>query len=280
MSNNKKGKSPITWNPKNVFSGTARYYARYRPGYPDEVFQLLRKKFSPDHFSRVLDLGCGTGQVALPIAPFVSEVIAVDPQMEMLEETGALAAAGGIQNIRWIPGESGDLPQMAAAIGEIDLTVIARAFHWMDREQTLKDLYPLTRPGGGAAVISDSGPRDGMKLPWKEVIDRAVKCWLGEVRKAGTQGAYSHPTKRFDAYLKESAFRNLETALIQVERTWNLDQIIGYLYSTSSSSIPVLGNKKAPFEAEVRAGLQKLEPPGQFKEPVTIEILMAWKTAS
>jgi ubiquinone/menaquinone biosynthesis C-methylase UbiE len=278
MPDKDKVNSPITWNPKNLFSGTAWYYSRYRPGWPDNVFQVLKNKFRLDHLSRVLDLGCGTGQVALPVAALVSEVIAIDPQEEMLKEASLLAAAKSLENIRWLQGESGDLSRMAALIGKIDLTVIARAFHWMDKKQTLNDLYAMTVPGGGIAIISDSGPRDGPKPHWKKAIDKVVKRWLGEERRAGTEGTFSSPAILFETVLKDSLFRKVETALIHMERTWDIDRIIGYLYSTSSSSIPVLGDKKGPFEAAMRAALKEAEPSGQLKESVTIEILMAWKS--
>jgi len=173
-----------TWNPKNVFTGTAWFYARYRPDYPDDVIDLLREEFKLSKKSRVLDLGCGTGQVALKIAPHVSEVIAVDPQKDMLKEGQELADAKRIANIKWMLGESGDMPCLSAHIGEINLTVIARAFHWMDREQILKDLYSITQADGGVAIIQDSGPRDGPTLLWKEIIDRTVKHWVGRTKKS------------------------------------------------------------------------------------------------
>jgi len=273
-------RSRITWNPKNIFSGTAWYYARYRPGYPDEVFGLLREKFALNQGSRVLDLGCGTGQIAIPMSSSVQEVIAVDPQEEMLQEAQSQAATKGANNIRWLLGESGHLPQMESVIGKVNLTAIARAFHWMDREQTLRDLYPITQSGGGVALVNDSGPRDGPKTPWKETVDRMVKRWLGEERKAGTEGTYSHPKKTYEAILEESPFKGLEMAVIQLERKWSVEQIIGYIYSTSSSSLPVLGDKKGPFEEDIRKSLLELEPSGQFTEPVRIEIMMVWKRES
>jgi ubiquinone/menaquinone biosynthesis C-methylase UbiE len=277
MPSNEKKNTEITWNPKNVFSGTAWFYAHYRPNYPDEVIDLLRKRFKLSNKSRILDLGCGTGQIAFQIAKYVSEVIAVDPQEDMLKEGQKLTENNGISNIKWIIGESGDIPRISSHIHGIDLTVIARAFHWMDKEQILKDLYKITKLDGGIAIISDSGPRDGQMIPWKETIDQLVKKWLGEQRKAGTQGTYSHPTKRFETTLRESEFRDLEHADFNIERIWTIDQIIGYLYSTSSSSIPVLGESKEPFEAELRVRLKELDPTEQFREQVKVNVLMVWK---
>jgi ubiquinone/menaquinone biosynthesis C-methylase UbiE len=266
-----------SWNPDNIFTGTAWYYARFRPTYPDEVIHLLVERFKLDQKSRILDLGCGTGQVALKLAPYVAEVVAIDPQEEMLKEGKTTAGSRGISNITWLKGNSGGLPDMAGQIGMVNLTVIARAFHWMNREQTLHDLFKITVPGGGVAVISDSGPYDRTLIPWKETIQQTVKTWLGEERKAGTEGTFSHPKRRFETYLKESEFRNYEEATCPAERNWTLDEIIGYMYSTSLASPPVLGNKKDAFEADLRERLLKIETTGRFKESVEIVINMVWK---
>jgi len=272
-----KDSARITWDADNVFTGTAWYYARYRPGYPDEVIKLLVDKFKLRKNSRALDLGCGTGQVALALAPHVSEVIAIDPLEAMLKEARALASVKKITNIIWLPGEAKNLKSMASEIGEIDITVIARAFHWMDRTQTLHDLYQITRPEGGLAIIADSGLLYQPTTPWKEIIDETVKLWIGEERKAGTTGTYTHPGKHHQEILEKSDFKNVELAEIQTERTWSIDQIIGYIYSTSSTSLPVLGDKKEPFEEDLRNRLKKLEPAGHFKEQVTVRMMMCRK---
>jgi hypothetical protein len=124
----------------------------------------------------------------------------------------------------------------------------------ISREQILKDLYKIiTKSDGGVAIIIDSGPRDGLTLPWKEIIDQTVRRWLGEERKAGTKGTYSHPTKRFETILQESEFRDLEFADFKLERSWSIDQIIGYLYSTSSSSLPVLGRQGRTVQSRYKS---------------------------
>jgi ubiquinone/menaquinone biosynthesis C-methylase UbiE len=267
-----------TWETDNIFAGTAWYYSRYHPEYPEQVKRLITGKFNLNKKSRILDLGCGTGQITLPLAPLVAEVIAIDPLDEMLQEGKLLATRKGISNIRWLLGESGNLARMALDIGEIDLTVIAQAFHWMDREQTLRDLYPLIKPSGGLVLITADGPKtDSPDTDWKVIISDTVRFWMGDIRKAGTKGTYTHPAKRFETVLAESRFHGFESYQFTTKRTWTLESIVGYLYSTSSTSIPVLDDKKEPFEADLRKRLATLEPSGLFIENAVTQVMLVWK---
>ena len=89
----------------DLFKGTARYYSRYRPGYPDEMIALVIERFCLDGTGRLLDLGCGTGQLLIPLAPHVETAIGMDPEPEMLAEAARVAADEGISNAVWIEGE-------------------------------------------------------------------------------------------------------------------------------------------------------------------------------
>ena len=265
------------WDPKNLFIGTAEYYARYRPGYPPKAIRTLAEKFGLNEGSRVIDLGCGPGKIALKLAPYVGEVIAIDPQEEMLEEGRKIAARRNINNIIWRNGLSTELTGMVKAPGEIDLVVIARAFHWMDRKKTLEDVYSVVRAGGGIAVINDRDPLNQPEVAWREIIKAMIREWLGEERRAGTAGTFAPLPKTHEEVVQESRFRDMIVIYLNTMRTWTTDRIIGYVFSTSYASVPVLGEKKEAFEADLRRRLTGLEPSGRFRERATTEIIMAWK---
>jgi SAM-dependent methyltransferase len=132
----------------SIYEGTAWYYARYRPVYPPSLVSVLREQFRLDGRGRLLDLGCGPGPVAIPLAHLFEEVVAVDPDEAMRAEGERIARERGINNIEWRFGGSKDL---SPALGQFRLVTMGNSFHWMDRARTLEALYDLVIDGGGLA---------------------------------------------------------------------------------------------------------------------------------
>ncbi|MFE3961036.1 methyltransferase domain-containing protein [Nocardia sp. NPDC059091] len=73
----------------DLFADTAWHYARYRPGYPSEFLDEIVRSFQLDGSGRLLDLGCGTGQLTVPLSKHVREAVGVDPEPQMLIEAAA-----------------------------------------------------------------------------------------------------------------------------------------------------------------------------------------------
>jgi hypothetical protein len=61
----------------------------------------------------------------------------------------------------------------------------------------------------------------------------------------------------------------------EFDRSWTLDQAIGYLYSASLPLRQLLGDRQTAFEQASTDALLTIDPNGQFVEPVTLEVMAA-----
>jgi ubiquinone/menaquinone biosynthesis C-methylase UbiE len=258
----------------SLFEGTAHYYAQFRPGYPHSLVEFLREKADLSSTDRVLDLGTGTGQVVLALAPYVASMVAMDPDAEMLAEARRRAADAGITNVEWRQGSSEDLP---GQLGHFRLITIGSAYHWMDREETARRLYEMLEKNGVLVIL---GNRLAAEKEWHKERAKTVEKWLGTERRAG-ESTYEHPTVLHEEVVAQSAPFNVEKYKFGTyEQTLPLDAVVGYLYSTSFASRRLLGGHLDEFERDLRSSLLHLVPDGQFSEDREIEAIVARRRES
>ncbi|HEY8292458.1 MAG TPA: methyltransferase domain-containing protein, partial [Thermomicrobiales bacterium] len=257
----------MTADSSHLFAGTAWYYARYRPGYPDSFFRHVTARFALDGTTRLLDLGCGTGQLTVPLAPHVAAVVGMDPNPEMLAEAAVSAAAMGIRNVRWVNGSDRDLDRLAGDLGIFHVVTMGRSFHWMDRPATLRSLDGMIDRGGGIVLAGEDERIWEVPGVWQEAAREVIQRWLGAARRAGG-GTYAPPGDPFEEALAHSAFTRVERYATTYQRAVTVDALIGYLYSTSYCSPTLLGDKRDAFEADLRQTLRLLAPDGALTEAV------------
>ena len=137
-------------DPRSRFTATVEDYRRYRPDYPDALFDWIAGEARLVAGDRVLDVGCGTGISSRPLAERGFEVIGLDPNEAMLE---AARAEGG--SVRYVRGDAETLP----VDGSVAAIVGGQSFHWIDLDRALPRMRALLRPGG--RVIAFWNLRDG-----------------------------------------------------------------------------------------------------------------------
>jgi SAM-dependent methyltransferase len=246
----------------DLFEGAAYYFARYQADYPQALFDFLISDFALDAGAAVLDLGCGTGQIGVPLAKSVSRVVCVDPDAAMLAEAREFARRSGALNIEFIEGRSEDL---RLAEKSFRLTTLAGAFHWMDRPRVLELLDTLIEPRGGVAITSRE--RRGCEPgDWWNELWKYVENFWGGYFPAGKGGV--RPTLEFSntEALERSPFANVREVHHPYEHRWRLEDLVGYVFSTSKACPGVLGERKPTFEAGLRNLFHSLSPEGVFFE--------------
>jgi SAM-dependent methyltransferase len=251
-----------------LFAGTAEFYRRYRPRYPDAFFADLAARFDLSRRGRVLDLGCGPGFIAVPLAALGAEVIAVDPQPEMLAAAREEAAAAGCR-LTCIEGTAEELD---AGIAPLRITTLGRSFHWMQREAVLDFLDGVIEPEGAVVLLEEERPEG---IDWRQVTRDYVTAWNGGASPAQSRNTRRRSGVPHRAVLTASPFGRLETLRYPVTRRWPIDSIVGYVYSTSAGTPARLSGNGDAFEAGLRDHLAALPGAPDFAEAVEVVATLA-----
>jgi trans-aconitate methyltransferase len=135
---------------------------RHRPPYPAETFAILAELINgePRH---VLDVGCGTGDIARYLVERVERLDAVDFSLHMIEQ-GKQLPNGDHPHLHWLQGPVEDVtlnpPYALVTAGE--------CLHWMDWNVMLPRFHELLLPGGYLAIVE----RNTLPDSWLEIIPR------------------------------------------------------------------------------------------------------------
>ncbi len=190
---------PIPFVPDR-FRSAAPHYLAGRPAYAPALIRRVAQLCGLDGTGRLLDLGCGPGQLAVAFAPFVADVLAVDPEPAMMATGQSLAGSAAVT---FRQGSSQDLDP---SWGRFRAVTIGRAFHWMDRVETARRLDGMIEPGGALVLFQV----DHLAVPdnaWREDYQALLESALGE----GTRKRWRGPGwVRHEAVLLESPFAALE----------------------------------------------------------------------
>jgi SAM-dependent methyltransferase len=171
----------------------AKYYAKYRRGYPSAVVDSIAATFGLTADDVVIDLGCGTGQLTFPLAERVRSAVGIDPEPDMLELARLTAEAQSVDNIFWLLGADRDLPNLTSLLGRgtVGAVTTAVAIHWMNREALFAAALPLLRPGGGIAVVTNGAPLWLQDTDWSRIVRARLEQWLGRSLTSSCQTAFS-----------------------------------------------------------------------------------------
>jgi SAM-dependent methyltransferase len=172
----------------------ADFYHRYRRGYPQAVIDALVDAFGLGADDVVVDLGCGTGQLTLPLAARVRAVVGVDSEPDMLARAHRAAVEQAVANVTWTVGADTDLPALGALLGGRSLAAvtIGQALHWMNHGELFRTVLPLVRAGGGVAVVTNGVPMWQQDSEWSRALRGCLEQRLG-VRLTRTCGTLTMP---------------------------------------------------------------------------------------
>lgn len=128
------------------FGRAAGAYEAGRPEYPrTAVAWLLAPAGRDGRATRVADVGAGTGKLTRTLVELGAEVVAVDPDPEML---AALRDA-----VRAVPTFTGTAERLPLPDASVDAVVLGQAWHWVEPIAASAEVARVLRPGGVLGLI-------------------------------------------------------------------------------------------------------------------------------
>jgi SAM-dependent methyltransferase len=257
----------------DLYQGTAEYYDAYRPPYPRELIDKLTARVGADGTGRLLDLACGTGQVAFALRDSFAEIWATDQEPDMIA-VAARKAAGDGARFRFRIGAAEELHLPS---GAFDVVTIGNAFHRLSRDMVAANVRRWLRPGGYLALLWGGSPNFG-DAPWQQTLQAVMLRWQHRngAEERIPSGHYAAQRARPDLELLAAAGFELVASLqATVGHAWTVDEIAGYVASTSVLSPAALGDAAGNFDADLREALRSCQRDGPLWQDLTFSCELA-----
>ncbi|MFM9447931.1 class I SAM-dependent methyltransferase [Streptomyces acidiscabies] len=277
----------------DLYRGTAGYYDRFRLAYPDTMLTDLIRRTSPSGRGRLLDLACGTGQLAFPLCAGFAEVWAVDAEADMGEVIRAKVAAGGdvadaragtvraascgdAAHVRVVTAKAEDLDLDA---GSVELVVIGNAFHRLPRDLVARRALTWLEPGGHLALCWSTSPWAG-PLDWQRAFGDVLRRWqeaLGATSRVPPGAEQRRQTDPDREVLSRAGFEPAARYEFEAEHRWTVEELTGHVRSTSFLPPSVLADRATEFDGDLRTVLSPYAVDGHLTETVSFAYDLARK---
>jgi SAM-dependent methyltransferase len=255
--------------------------------YPRALVDALVAELALDGRGRLLDVGCGPGSLTLLLAPWFERATGLDADAAMLAEGARQARVAGISTVDWMHLRAEHLPP---DLGPFRVTTLAQSFHWMDRPRVARRLRQVLA-GGGVLVhvhaTTHEGVEGGPPLPHprppRRAIDDLVARFLESRRRAGRSsrpdvvGGGRLGDLEAEIY-RAAGFGGPNRLVVPgpvVDRT--TDDVVAGVFSLSSASPHLFGDRAPAFEAALRELLAEAGSEGRFSERMADTVADVWR---
>jgi SAM-dependent methyltransferase len=236
---------------RDLYQGVAQTYDRYRLPYAPALIEEVARRTGADGSGRLLDLACGTGQVAFALAPWFTEVWAVD------QEPGMIAVvrdkAGSRPGFRAIVSAAEDLD---APDGSFRLVTMGSSFHRVRRDVVAARIAGWLEPGGYLALIWSDVPWTG-DAPWQQALREVMARW-----RAGDRVPADWEQDRRDrpdaGILAAAGFEAAGRMQVTEPLDWTIEELTGFTFATSEHTRAALGDRADGYADDLRASLAGL----------------------
>ena len=186
---------PVT-NATQRFSSRVDDYVQYRPGYPIEILDVLKKECGLTHDSVIADIAFGTGIFTRILLENDNRVFGVEPNDDMRR-----AGEQFLANYPNFTSVAGTAEATTLADHSIDIITAAQAGHWFDPEKARREFIRILKPKGWLAMIWNDRRLDSTEFQRQyETLLRTYGTDYHEVRHRGmtlaVEGFFASPPEK------------------------------------------------------------------------------------
>lgn len=229
------------------FSVQSDAYKKYRPTYPDDLYEvflpLVKEK------KECWDCGTGNGQVAVKLSNYFKKVYATDISENQIK------LADKKPNIIYevVRAEKTNFEE-----NKFDLISVGQAIHWFDIQSFTREAKRVAKPDGIIAIWG----YDLLKI--EEKIDEIINRFYSEIIGSYWNKERKHVDNQYESIAFE--FKEIKAPKkLSIKTNWTFEELIGYLNSWSSVQNYIRENKGLNPVNEIYGELEKEWKGAQIK---------------
>jgi SAM-dependent methyltransferase len=229
-----------------TFDEVAELYDRVRPRYPAALLDDLESLSEIPPGGRILEIGCGTGQLTVALASRGFRMLCLEPGASMARVARKRLAGFAAVDVVADTFEAWQVEPAA-----FDLVVSAQAFHWVTPEVGFVKAAQALHPGGSLAVVGNAViPRES---PLRTAIDAAYAAHAPAMRGGAATSWYAEGGPIPDLFARSALFGPVTWRRQPWSQTYSVPEYLDLMRTHSDHRLLSESQRESLLEAIGRA---------------------------